>query len=349
MNGKLMSAILAAAALVSCGSPAVKPEGPRPVKVTAAVSLDAINKSYSGVVAPDQFSDLAFKVSGPMISLNVEEGQKVRAGQVIAEIDPLDYQLDYEAKKSSYLTAKSSLERAEKLLAKQAISRQDYETTQAQFSNAKAAFENAENTLEETRLKAPFDGFIQKKYVENYQKVQAGQGIVCLINPDKLLVRFTLPETNMRDLTSNPNLSVEFDNYRGTFFKARIKEYIEASPDGSGVPVSLYIDDPRFNLRDYRVAVGFSCRVLINVEQSASTGHTLIPLSAIFTIPTEEGKNVFVYDPASSTISRRKVTEGGVVERDKVIVTDGLKAGETVVVAGTTRLVDGQQVKLLSE
>mgnify|MGYP002228945450 CR=1 FL=1 len=67
-------------------------------------------------------------------------------------------------------------------LSKQAISKQEYESTEASYSNAKAAFEYAQNTLNQTKLRAPFDGFIQKKYVENYQKVQAGQGIVCLIN-----------------------------------------------------------------------------------------------------------------------------------------------------------------------
>ncbi len=70
------------------------------------IPLNVIEKSYSGVVTPDQFSDLAFKMSGPLITLKVEEGQRVKRGQLIAEIDPLDYRLQYEAKRSSYLGAK---------------------------------------------------------------------------------------------------------------------------------------------------------------------------------------------------------------------------------------------------
>lgn len=350
MRGKFFIALVCVAAFVSCKTPEVKEQGLRPVKVTKVIPLNVIEKTFSGVVSPDQFSDLAFKMSGPLIALNVEEGQRVRRGQAVAEIDPLDYRLDYEAKKASYLTAKSQLERAEKLIKKQAISHQDFETTQATYSNAKAAYENAGNLLEETKLVAPFDGFIQKKYVENYQKVQAGQGIVCLINPNKLLVKFTLPENNMKYLLSRPDIFVEFENYKGELFKAKVKEYIEASPDGSGVPVSLYIDDSRFNLSDYRVATGFACQVVLNIRQEGFDNCSLVPLTAVFANPAVPGeKCVFVYDEKTGKVSRRKVKESMIVERDQVIIEEGVNPGEVVVTAGTTRLVDGQQVKVLTE
>ena len=124
------------------------------------------------------------------------------------------------------------MQRAEKLLAKNAISMQEFETTQASYTNAKSAFENAQNTLNDTKLRAPFDGFIQKKYVENYQRVQPGQGVVCLINPAKLQVEFTIPETNISYVTSPSTIYVEFDAYKGKLFQAKVKEYVEAFPMG---------------------------------------------------------------------------------------------------------------------
>lgn len=310
-----------------------------------------MEKSFSGVVSPDQFSDLAFKMSGPLISLNVEEGQKVRTGQVVAEIDPQDFKWDYEAKKASFQTAQAQLQRAERLLAKQAISQQEYESTKAAYSNAQAAFENSQNTLEQTKLRAPFDGFIQKKYVENYQKVQMGQGIVCLINPNKLQVQFTMPETNITYFSTPYTIYVEFDNYKGVRFKAKVKEYVEASPDGSGVPVFLYIDDPAFNLEKYKIAVGFSCRVILNIEsQSFNEGAVLVPLSAVVADEVNsDNKFVFVYNPQTQKVERRKITEKELVGKDGVVVTEGLKAGERIVTAGVTRLVEGQQVKVLTD
>lgn len=349
MRGKLLLGVMCAACVVSCKEPEVKESGPRPVKVTRVEPLGVIEKSFSGVVSPDQFSDLAFKMSGPLIALNVEEGERVKKGQVVAEIDPLDYRLQYEAKKSFYLTAKSQMERADKLIGKQAISHQDYESTQASYANAKAAYENAANMLEETRLTAPFDGFIQKKYVENYQKIQAGQGVVCLINPNKLLVKFTLPENNMRYLLSDPDIYVEFENYREELFRAKVKEYIEASPDGSGVPVSLYVDDERFNLNDYKVATGFSCRVVLKISQEDFRNYMQVPLTALFSDPQTREKRVFVYNAPTGKVEQRTVKDGGMLNRDRVIITEGLKSGEKVVVAGTTRLTDGQAVNVLSE
>lgn len=349
MRAELLIVWMSAACVVSCKQPEVKEQGPRPVKVTEAVPLNVIEKSYTGVVAPDQFSDLAFKIAGPLVDLSVEEGQRVKKGQVVAKVDPLDYQITYEAKKSSYLTAKAQMNRAEKLIKKQAISQQDYESTQASYANAKAAFENASNTLEDTKLMAPFDGFIQKKYVENYQKVQAGQGIVCLINPDKLLIRFTLPENNLVYLLAKPEIAVEFENYKGKHFKARIKEYVEASSDGSGVPVSLYVDDSDFDLDVYRVASGFSCRVIFKIRQKEMGGYMSIPLTSVFANPTTRGLSVFVYNPATRKVEQREVKEGGLLERDHVIITEGLEAGEKVVIAGTTRLVNGQQVNVLND
>lgn len=349
MNGKLIP-VLVLATLVSCSQPPVKEQGPRPVKLTEVTALNVVEKSFSGVVSPDQFSDLAFKMSGPLISLKVEEGQKVRTGQVVAEIDPQDFKWEFEAKKASYQTAQAQLQRAEKLLSKQAISKQEYETTKASYSNAEAAFNYAQSQLEQTKLRAPFDGFIQKKYVENYQKVQAGQGIVCLINPNKLQIQYTMPETNLVYFSSPYTIYVEFESYKGVRFKAKVKEYVEASPDGSGVPVFLYIDDPNFDLNKYKVAVGFSCRVILNVDnQSLGNDAVLVPISAI--VANEENSDiyVFVYNAQGQKVERRKVTEAELVGKDNVVIISGLKAGDQIVTAGATRLVDGQQVKVLTD
>ena len=79
-----------AAVFCSCGQQPAQERGPRPVKLAEVTSLSRIEKSYSGVVSPDQFSDLAFKMSGPLVAMNVLEGQRVKKGQVVAEIDPTD-------------------------------------------------------------------------------------------------------------------------------------------------------------------------------------------------------------------------------------------------------------------
>ena len=242
---------------VSCGGKKENTgqESIRPVRVVKVESLGAMQKMYTGVVQAEEYSKLAFKVSGPLVEMNVDAGQKVKKGTVIAAVDPLDYNLQFEANKAAYVTSKLQMERNKKLLAMQAISKQDYEIAEANYVKAKSAYETSQNTLADTKLRAPFDGFVEQKYVENYQKVQPGESIIKLVNPDKLEVGFILPETNVRLTREKMQVAVEFDTYKGKWFKAEVKEFVDASPDGSGIPVRLAITDKSYITNSYHVHV----------------------------------------------------------------------------------------------
>ena len=351
MKNYLFSLGIATAFLVSsCQEKAETKEFIRPVKLVEAASLDFIEKSFPAVVSADQFSNLAFKMSGPLVSMNINEGQRVKKGTIVAEIDETDYRLDLEAKKASYQNALSQKNRAEVLLTKNAVSIQEYESSKTAYTNAKSAYEVAKRTLEDTKLRAPFDGFIQKKYVENYQRVQPGQEIVCLINPERIQVNFTIPETNIMYFNNPNTVYVEFDTYKGKLFKARVKEFIEASPDGSGVPVFLYIDDPDFSVEKYKISVGFSCRVVVKIENRSQVDGVGVPLSAIVYDNKSNSKAVFVYNANEQKVRQCSVEDKGViVGRDEVIVQGNLQVGDRVVSAGANKLVDGQQVKVLTD
>ncbi|MDE6799086.1 MAG: efflux RND transporter periplasmic adaptor subunit, partial [Phocaeicola sp.] len=159
-----------------------------------------------------------------------------------------------------------------------------------------------------------------------------------------------IPENNLSYITSPGTIYVEFDAYKGKLFQAKVKEYVEASPDGAGVPVFLYIDDPEFDLKKYQVSVGFSCRVIVNIENEVMREGITVPLSAVVFDNTLNSKKVFVYNPSTQKVEQRKVyDEGTIVGRNDLIVTGDVKAGEQVVSAGASYLVDGQQVKILTE
>ena len=336
--------------ITSCKQTQKSESRTRPVKVAKVESVNSIKKSFSGIVAADQFSDLAFKMSGMLQTMNVIEGAYVKKGSVIAQIDPIDYKLDYEAKKASFQKSKASFERAKKLLLKDAISVQDYEATKAAYTNAQVAYNASLNTLKDTKLIAPFDGFIQKKNVENYQRIQPGQAIVRLVNPAKLQVDFTLPESNISYITSANDIYVEFDSYKGKRFKATLKEFVQASVAGAGVPVSLNICDSNFDYKKYNIAVGYSCRVFINSKESKDSETLSVPLSAIVFDNKTNSKSVFVYDNNTNKVEQRKIQDTGVlIGKENVIVTGEISADDTIVVAGATRIVDGQTVKLLTE
>ena len=98
--------LLVASLFFSCKTAVEKTTAIRPIKVAEVTSFSFTTNTFSGIVTPDQFSNLASRTSGPLISVAVEEGQNVKKGQVIAKMDPLNYQLDFDAKKASYITAK---------------------------------------------------------------------------------------------------------------------------------------------------------------------------------------------------------------------------------------------------
>lgn len=349
MRKKLFIWSSALLTLVSCGKEQTTKSVTRPVKVATIESLGSIEKSYTGIVSPDEFSNLAFKMGGTITAMNVTDGERVKRGEVVAEIDSKDFELDLAAKQAQYIKAKSQMERASRLVEKDVISQQEYETTNAAYVSAKSAYDNAKNTIADTKLIAPFDGFIQKKYVENHQRVQPGEGVVCLINPRKLQVEFTIPETNIVYFDNDCELFIEFDAYRGKLFKAQVKQYVEASTNGAGVPVYLSIDDPEFDYNKYKISVGFSCRVILNVVNDELDSNTMtLPISAVVFDNTTNKKSVFVFNPSEQRVERRYIEDDGViVGRNDLIVEGDIKVGESVVIAGASRLTDGQRVKVL--
>lgn len=348
MKLKLIVGILCVLLGISCGGKKENYQNiVRPVRVVKVESLGAVKKVYTGVVEAEEYSKLAFKVSGPLVAMNVDAGQKVKKGTVIAAVDPLDYNLQFEANKAAYITAKSQMERNKKLLAMQAISKQDYEIAEANYIKAKSAYETSQNTLQDTRLKAPFDGFVEEKYVENYQKVQPGESIIKLVNPDKLEVAFILPETDVR-LTRVPmGVKVEFDTYKGTWFTAKVKEFIDASPDGSGIPVKLSITDSRFSRDIYNIYPGFSCKVALSIEHDVADSY-IVPLSAVFKDLKTNEISVWILDAANSTVQRRKVETDQLLGSDSVMIRSGLKDDDVIVVAGVSYITEGQKVNILN-
>lgn len=335
--------------LAACGEKKEEQaETVRPVKTVVVESRSEIRKDFSGIVEAVDYVKLAFRVSGQIIELPVIEGEKVKKGQLIAAIDPRDIALQYAADKSSYETAAAQVERNKRLLARQAISVQEYEISLANYQRAKSAFELSTNNLRDTKLTAPFDGSIETRLVENYQRITAGEGIVQLVNTQKLRIKFTIPDAYLYLLrSSDQQFLVEFDTYKGQAFNARLEEYLDMSTDGTGIPVTITIDDPAFDRALYDVKPGFTCsiRFSANVGPFLEESMTVIPLSALFS--ESNGKQMYVWVVNGDKVNRREVSIMSPTGDAQAFVTKGLKAGETIISAGVNQLTEGQKVKII--
>lgn len=266
-------------------------------------------------------------------------------GQLIAAIDPRDIALQYAATKSAYETASAQVERNKRLLSRQAISVQEYEISLANFQKAKSEYELSANNMRDTKLTAPFDGSIEKRLVENYQRVNSGEGIVQLVNTHNLRIKFTIPDAYLYLLRAkDPRFLVEFDTFKGHVFQAKLEEYLDISTDGTGIPVSITIDDPSFDRDLYAVKPGFTCsiRFTADVGPLVQDSWTIVPLSAVF--GESEGNKMYVWVVEDNKVHKREVTVNAPTGEAQALISEGLKPGEKIVIAGVYQLVEGESI-----
>lgn len=335
--------LLLPVAVCGCTPRISQPDSPRPVKVLTAERSDRINKDFAGMATPDDAVNLAFKVPGQVLDVPVSEGDRVQRGELLAELDPRDIELQVAADRSVYEQTRSQFQRMKRLLAHEAVSQQEFEAARTLYAQARSTYENRLDMLKETKLRAPFAGIIERKVVDNFERVQAGSTVLRLVNPTTTTVKFTLPESGLKYLRNDSTtFSVEFDNYDGEHFAARLKSYVRTSTDASGFPVSLTltgVDTTRF-----RIAPGMSCMVTMQSPTTSGRGVNL-PLSAIYA-PISGGDYVWVVD-AGDRVSRRRVRLGELSGSDCVSILEGVHPGERIVTAGVYQLREGEKVRVL--
>lgn len=336
---------LVAIVLAACGcSHRQQPvKAVRPVKIVVASHAGFIDKDFAGMATPDDAVNLAFKVSGQVSDIPVSEGESVEKGALLAELDPRDIRLKVSADRSAFEQARSQFSRMERLLAHEAVSQQEYEAARTRYAQAQSAYQNTLEMLKETKLRAPFASVVERKYVDNYERVQAGQTILRVVNPVTTTVKFTMPESGLPLFMSDSTaFRVEFDNYRGTRFTARLKEYVKTSSDASGFPVTLTLTD--VDPARYRISPGMSCVVTMQSADPLADAVSL-PISAIYA-PTSGGDYVWIVG-RDDRVERRNVTLGELYGRDRVIVRSGVEPGDSVITAGVYQLQQGDRVRIM--
>lgn len=340
---RIVSLLAVALAAWGCSHRQQPTRAVRPVKVVVASRAGFIDKDFAGMATPDDAVNLAFKVPGQVLDIPVSEGQSVAKGTLLAELDPRDIQLQVSADRSAFEQARAQFARMERLLQHEAVSRQEYEAARTRYAQAQSAYENTLDLLKETKLRAPFASVVERKYVDNYERVQAGQTVIRVVNPITTTVKFTLPESALHLLDSDSTtFRVEFDNYRGVRFTARLKEYVKTSSDASGFPVTLTLTD--VDPARYRISPGMSCIVTMHSADPMADAVSL-PISAIYA-PAAGGDYVWIVG-AEDRVERRSVTLGELYGRDRVIVKSGVEPGDRVVTAGVYQLQAGDRVRVM--
>jgi len=322
--------------------------GSRPVKtIVVGGTISGDRRTFPAVVDAIQKADISFRVSGKIQKILVKEGDKVEKDQLLAELDPTDFNIRLKDQQASYNTAKANYDRAKKLVDKGAISKVDHDNIRAKYFTAKASLDQAEQDLLYTRLNANFDGYIAKRHAEIFEEVQASQSIFSLEDVSALKIIIDVPENIMVSLKRAPpgkrKLSASFTNIKGVDFPlSYVESTTKADPTTKTFKVTLRMDAPA----NYNILPGMTTTVSAELLQSEldDNAPVTLPVSAVIA-NNEKQASVWVVNEDTMTVSPKNVTPGLVIG-DSMQVT-GLNAGERVVTAGAAFLREGMKVSLL--
>ncbi len=369
-------AVIVALALLSCGcgwffyskavsATEVKDEitelsssaNPRPVAIEVLGGTEnSFGRRYPGVVKADQEAFLAFRVGGPITSLGVQLGDLVSKGQTLAQIDQRDFQDQIKVLEAELSGAMASMENAEQdhhryrsLLDEKVVAQADYDQIKKNVTMAKAAVQNikaqltiARHRLEDTVLKAPFDGIVSVRKVENHEMVSPGQVVMGLLDIATLRVSANVPEGALAKggLSEGAEVEISFPSMDDFTVKGVLKEW-STSPDSATKTYSVTFSFPA--PKDVNVLPGMTAEVLWVEVANSKPSELTVPLGAVVS-GSDGGSSVWVYDPEEGVVQSREVSLGKLQGDDRLPVVDGLNPGERVVVAGADFLTEGMAV-----
>jgi len=324
-----------------------------PVEV-APVEARAVEYSVSAVGSVEAFErvEITSRVPGAIERIHFAEGNLVRPGTLLVEIEPERYRLavrsaraTLEKAQASEAEARTGLERRMAVNAKNPalVKEEDLDawrtrvwTAKAEIAQARSALDLAELNLREAFVRAPAAGVIQTRSVQTGQYVQPGVTLATLVGREPLLLRFQVPEQDASRL--KPGMPARFDVRESKRQYAATLTHVAAAAESTSrmVAITAQVDDPRRG----ELRPGSFAQVTVPVGSSAES--PVIPQTAVR--PSERGFLAYVVEGAVAR--ERELTLGLRTADGRIEVRSGVKPGEQLVVRGGEALRDGAKVKV---
>lgn len=340
-----------------------------PVRGLVTQVIEAIEETtvrrYPGVLEPGEVNVLSFEVGGRLGRLTLAVGQRVRSGELLAQLQLDQFVTQIENRRAAVDEAEATLTQAKDDLARsqQLLDRgvgtvvtRDKDRTvmmqsQAQLTQAEKDLAAAEEDLADAKLYAPFDGVIDALGVDSFATVSAGQTVLTLYEQTDYQVSFSVSFDVVERLVVGTPARVRLSDNPDVVLDAVVSELGERAGTVSSFPVVV-----RLNQFNPLIKAGMAVEVAFEFSLPTETGH-LLPMTAAIPdvdVPDDAGPGaivpleVFVFDPETSRVNRRKVAMAG-IRGNQFLIIEGLVPGERVATKGVTFLRDGMQVRLLSD
>jgi len=343
--------------LTACSrpEPPPPPEVARPAKLFTVVGPDEmLLRSFPGEVKASDEANLAFRVSGKLVEFPATRGIRVQQGDLLARLDPADYQAAVNEAQAQHELAVAQYNRAAELVERKLIAQADYEKRLAMMKVRKSDLTRATNNLDYTRLFAPFDGVVARRLSENFESVTAGQVVLTLQTGKMVDVIVDVPESIVARVEraramSQPNpVQVRFGSTSDQTYTALYKEH-ETNADPATLTFKVTFSLPAPD--DLNVLPGMSATVIADLSGLYSEeveGVTLVPIEAVFSAEEEpldsDHRQVWIVDPDSMRASRRDVKVGPLTGQN-IAILEGLEPGELIVAAGVNAVLEGMWLR----
>lgn len=332
---------------------------------------------YYGTLQGGRRVELSFRVSGPLKEVLVDRGAPVKKGDLLATLDPRDFQTllrqaqsNQSQAQAQFKDAEANFRRYENLYKQQVVPKATYDTYKTQVDVARSALNAAaaqtasmRDSLKDTELRAPFDGVIADRMVENFEDVTAKQPIVSLQDISTLEIVFNVPDNDViwasrttgraSSAQSRATIQARFDAIPDRAFPLKVKEFvIQADPNTNTFPITATM--PR--QEDVALLPGMAAAVEVVIapdESEAEEGEAsfLVPATALIgdgrgSAGGERGGSVWRYEDGQ--VRSVPVTAGAPHDDGSVEISGPmLRNGDQIVVAGANLLREGQRVRLM--
>ncbi len=324
----------------------------RPAKIVQlAQNGVSLQRTYPGTLEASQKADLAFRVSGQLIELPATPGLRVKTGDILARLDPKDFDNIVAERRARFDLAKTQQERASKLVKQNLSSKLNFDQANAELKTARAALQQARDNLVYSELKAPFDGTVARINIENFQSVRAQEPLIQLRQDDELAIRFSVPETvlarlrRVEDPTVIQNFCgrVSFATHPDKQFKACYKEH-ESIPDPITRNYSALFSLDR--ITGFVALPGMTATIHLDFSEflaDRSDRSIFAPVEAVFS----ENDKQWLWSVDENMRAHKVEVTVGRIEGEQVQITGGIDPQSHIIAAGVGYVREGMWVKPL--
>lgn len=290
--------------------------------------------TLSGSIDANEQIDLRSEVSGVVQGIYFQEGSVVNKGQQLIKVNDIELRAQLSQAKTMQNLASENERRAKLLLEKEAISQEEYEISSAEFQSAKAQSQLIQAQIARTSIVAPFSGRIGLRSISPGTYVTPTTLIAKLVNTSQVKITFSIPEKYVSLMKVNTEISFTTAGGKESF-TAKI---YAIEPSVELTTRTLQIRAIADN-KDGKLIPGTFANISLPLENLDDA--ILIPTEAI--IPIQNGKKVFVVEKGKA---KEVIIETGNRNEKEILVTSGLKIGDTLITSGIMAVRQGAEVKV---